>query len=836
MHPTEHLTDCMLLGVLELSPEATAIYSSEDLHIRFVNKAMLTIWGKERTVVGKTFEEAIPEIKGQPFTDLLQEVWRSGKSYFGKDMPADLVVSGKLQTFYFDFEYRAIPDASGATYCLLHTARDVTERHKAERKLKESGQTNRQLDDQLASRNRLLNLANEELLEIAKQNTEALEQVELAKKATKLGIFDLDVKHDRLIWDSRCKELFGVPEEKEVSYGHDFLNGLHPDDRDGIEKAIQRAYNFRQSKGHYDVTYRVIDASDNTERWIHALGQVYFDERELPLRFIGSVRDVTVETTAIIKLEENESRLQEANEELEALNEEQALVNEELRAANTDLNDIRKMLLDSNNRLIESEDRIRSFFEQAPVGICVLRGPDHVIEMANERILKVWGRRMEDVLGKPHHIARPELIGQPVYQWLDDVFNSGEVKINDEFRVMLSDGDGLREAFVNSIYSPLRNANAEVVGVLVILDEITERIRARQEARRTQDMFQMAIEAGGLGTYYYDPLSDQFSANEVLKSWFGLTPQDKIDLKDAIAVIAEKDRQAVAEAIKSALRVESGGSYEIEYTIINSKTKEVRIVRASGKTIFSKEGKAISLNGTLQDITERKREEQRKNDFIAMVSHELKTPLTSIKAYTQMLEAKAAKTSDDFAAGALSKVGKQVKKMTSMINGFLNVSRLESGNIHIDKTTFSLSELISEINDEFSMMSSGHTICFAEVPDLQLLGDRDKIGQVINNLISNAIKYSVPGSKVEIRAAKEGDNAVISVKDYGMGIKQEDQARLFSRFYRVEGSQMLTISGFGIGLYLCAEIIHLHGGEIWLDSEFGKGSVFSFSLPLGTPQ
>ncbi|WP_285009865.1 PAS domain-containing sensor histidine kinase [Pedobacter faecalis] len=485
-----------------------------------------------------------------------------------------------------------------------------------------------------------------------------------------------------------------------------------------------------------------------------------------------------------------------------------------------------------NDKLAESEARLQSIFERSPVGISVLTGPDHIIEQANEMILKIWGRTAKEVLGKPHRIARPELKGQPVYDWLDEVLRTGVKRVNSEFRVMLYDNGGLREAYVNSAYQPLKDASGNTTGVLVILDEITDMIKARQEATKVKEMLNLAMESGELGAFYYDPANNRLSGNDLLKSWFGLGHAEHLALETATAAIADEDRDRVDAAIRRALTPQSGGNYEIEYTIIHQLTGVPRMVRAKGKTLFDENGNPLSLNGTLQDITERKKDEQRKDDFIGMVSHELKTPLTSLNAYLQLLQRSARKTEDAYAEGLLEKSGLQLKKMTRMINSFLNISRLEAGKLHLDPQEFDLSALVSELEDEANTMFDSHQFIFDPGPSAMVLADRDKIGQVISNFLTNAVKYSLTGTRVEVTCRVSGGKATVRVKDEGFGIKPEDLPRIFERYFRVEDTNKFGASGFGIGLYLCAEIIERHDGHIRAESTLGQGSAFSFDLPL----
>ncbi|WP_207535103.1 ATP-binding protein [Desertivirga arenae] len=232
------------------------------------------------------------------------------------------------------------------------------------------------------------------------------------------------------------------------------------------------------------------------------------------------------------------------------------------------------------------------------------------------------------------------------------------------------------------------------------------------------------------------------------------------------------------------------------------------------------------------DITERKQQEQLKNDFISMVSHELKTPLTTLKAHLQLTERKATQLKDQQIEASVRKSLLQVERMKKLIQGFLDVSRLEEGKIYLNLTEFDLSQLITESLEDFYLLDNTHQLIFKPMGEFQIRGDRDKLGQVINNLLSNAVKYSPKDSKVTITSELNGPAVKVIVRDEGIGIKPQNLDKIFNRFYRVEDKQVEHVSGFGIGLYLCAEIVKYHKGEIGVDSLEGKGSTFWFKLPL----
>ncbi|MEO8795586.1 MAG: ATP-binding protein, partial [Daejeonella sp.] len=268
-----------------------------------------------------------------------------------------------------------------------------------------------------------------------------------------------------------------------------------------------------------------------------------------------------------------------------------------------------------------------------------------------------------------------------------------------------------------------------------------------------------------------------------------------------------------------------------EFRILN-KAGNYGWLLATDRPRFNTDGTFAGYISSSIDITEQKQDDQRKNDFIGMVSHELKTPLTSLSAYVQILLNRARKYDDEFTKTALEKANRQVGKMNEMINGFLNVSRLESGKIHIDKQDFDLAFLVKEAEEDLESTNETHTVIFAPLERTMIHADREKIAHVISNLISNAFKYSPKNSTIHVACTTKNNSAYFSVKDEGMGISKDDIPMLFDRYFRVKGNNMHGISGFGIGLYLSSEIIKRHDGTIWAESELNRGSKFIFTLPV----
>ncbi len=298
----------------------------------------------------------------------------------------------------------------------------------------------------------------------------------------------------------------------------------------------------------------------------------------------------------------------------------------------------------------------------------------------------------------------------------------------------------------------------------------------------------------------------------------------------SILTVIPQDRQHEEPMILGRLR--NGDKIDHYETIRQRADGSLIHVSLTISPIKDKEGRIIGVSKIARDITEQKRDEERKNAFIAMASHELKTPLTSLAALIQVLQQKLQNGGDIFVPRALSKAVTQTKRMTNLINGFLNVSRLESGKLELDKQRLDLSELVINEVDEIRLTAINFEFDLITQEGLTILADKEKIASVITNLLTNAVKYSPQNKHISVRCIADHGQAIFTVEDGGVGIKAIDLPRIFDRYYRAEGEQMKQVSGFGVGLYLSAEIIRRHGGVIWAESTPGQGSKFYFTMPL----
>lgn len=320
------------------------------------------------------------------------------------------------------------------------------------------------------------------------------------------------------------------------------------------------------------------------------------------------------------------------------------------------------------------------------------------------------------------------------------------------------------------------------------------------------------------------------SWNNSAERLFGYTQDEIIGL--SILKLIPPDRLQEEPEIISKLK----SGQRVNHFETKRLTKQGKLIDVSLtiSPVINPAGNIIGISKIARDITDKKLEEQRKNDFIAIVSHELKTPLTSMRSYVQLALKKAKEREDTFTVSVLDRADNQNRKMTTMIQDFLNLSRLEDGKMSLNCTDFSLTELMNEIVEDTITLAPQHSISYDPAMNAFINADREKICQVLTNLIGNAVKYSPEGTVITIKCIIQGEEVVFSVSDQGFGIAPADQLRLFERFYRVRDERQHQVAGFGIGLYLVAEILKLHGSEIKVQSEVNQGSTFSFSLRVST--
>lgn len=372
--------------------------------------------------------------------------------------------------------------------------------------------------------------------------------------------------------------------------------------------------------------------------------------------------------------------------------------------------------------------------------------------------------------------------------------------------------------------SPVKDERGVIIGISKIARDITELIEAEKQSAMLSAIVNFSDDA----IISKDLNSIVTSWNSAAERIFGYSATEIIG-ESIVKLIPEDRKQEEPEIIG---RLKQGKRVDHFETKRITKYGKLIDVSLTISPVMDITGRIVGVSKIARDITEKKQEEQRKNDFIAIVSHELKTPLTSIRSYVQLALVKAKEKADAFTETVLTRADNQTRKMTNMIQDFLNLSRLEEGKMTLNLSKLSLNELMDEIVDETLIIASAHAIRYERFPQTIVKGDREKLGYVLTNLLGNAVKYSGEGSAIEVICLLKSDRVEVKVSDQGVGISPADQTRLFERFYRVNNEHQYHISGFGIGLYLVSEILKLHGSQIKVQSEVGKGSTFSFELKI----
>ena len=328
------------------------------------------------------------------------------------------------------------------------------------------------------------------------------------------------------------------------------------------------------------------------------------------------------------------------------------------------------------------------------------------------------------------------------------------------------------------------------------------------------------------------------SWNHAATKMFGYSEKEAVGKH--ISIIIPIDRLPEETLIIENIR--KGRKIDHFETIRISKDGSERQLSISISPVKNRKGKIIGASKIARDISVRaEAEKQRhlyterlkelnhyKDEFMVMASHELKTPLTVITANLQILEMKM---NGDERNSFVEKTLKQVKKLSSLITNLLDVSKIQAGKLVLNFSHMDINHLIEEMVDSLQQTSSCHKLIFNKANEkLVANADRERIEQVLINIIGNAIKYSGHNKKIVINASLAGKDIVVDVIDEGIGIEDKDLENVFLRFYRVSGAAS-SYSGSGVGLYISSEIIKSHGGKIWAEGEIGKGSSFHFSIP-----
>jgi signal transduction histidine kinase len=476
----------------------------------------------------------------------------------------------------------------------------------------------------------------------------------------------------------------------------------------------------------------------------------------------------------------------------------------------------------------------------SPLPMLVCWGPDR-IRLYNDAYRPVFGPGHDDLtaLGLPAGEEQPPGNGR-------------------EQQVLLYRNGRKEISWWKYNHTPVIDGTGAERGILIICIENTEKQLQHQRLQETEQQLGFAIEAAELGTWDYNPITGRFSANNRLKSWFGFARTDEIDLSLAIGAMLPADRGRVTSAIEHALQYASGGNFDIQYTIAGKFTSEERIVRAKGRVWFNNDQVAWRFNGTLQDVTEQEMansrlqqaqegltrliaqrtvELQRSNDdllqFAHVISHDLKEPVRKIKIFTGRVADEIGELLSPQALIYLDKIQNAASRMSTMIEGVLNLSSLNASTEHAAITD--INTILRQIQEDLEVLilqknAEIHAYNLPAVHGFPVL-----IYQLFYNLVNNSLKFVRPDIPPQITVIVSGfprGFVQFSVIDNGIGFDPIYANRIFDSFARLNSKD--SYEGTGLGLALCKKIVERHDGSITATGIPGKGATFLFTLPAAS--
>lgn len=475
--------------------------------------------------------------------------------------------------------------------------------------------------------------------------------------------------------------------------------------------------------------------------------------------------------------------------------------------------------------LKKSEKRYRRMADTVPVIIWLTR-PDGRCYYLNKQWYSFTGQRKNQGL----NYGWMDALHRDDHQNAVETFKSASVRqVPFTLNMRLLSREGEMRWFLNTGI-PRFTPGGKFEGFIGVVVDIHERKLAEEKLIDRERKLSLSIEAGRVGIWEKDLVHHTTSMSKELQELFGLRPgAHDTGSGDQLYKLCThpEDVPKVVGFFKEIFRRQQ--KHFAQEFRIQKPDMQVAWIAEQGQVEYE-EGRPVRMYGTCIDITQRKMMEQQKDDFLSIASHELKTPVTSIKGHVQLLEEVLRDKGNSWSAAQLQKVDTQIDKLVALINDLLDVTKMQAGRLEMQNEHFDLDAMVNDVVRTMQFASSRHELVRQGGTGKLVWADRHRIEQVLINLISNATKYS-PEGKVIVSTEIQDNSVVVHVKDFGQGIPPDQLQRIFERFYRIR-SRRYSATGLGLGLYISSEIIRAQGGSIWARSKMGEGSVFSFSLPI----
>jgi two-component system CheB/CheR fusion protein len=562
------------------------------------------------------------------------------------------------------------------------------------------------------------------------------------------------------------------------------------------------------------------DQKNTNEKRSRELEQELADTRQ-HLKMISEEFEAASE-----ELQSSNEEALSSNEELQSMNEELETSKEELQSTNEELITINEELQNRNIELKDVGEYKKAIIETIHESLIIL-SVDLRVKSANKGFYTGFRSKPEDTEGRylfelgNHQWDIPELRRQ-----LSQVQTKNIELVNFEVdHKFLTIGQKIMQ--LNAQRIPMGENDALI---LLAIEDITEKRIAENKLKESEERFRLLLQNAFDIITIFDPDGTILYESPAIETVLGYTPEERVGKNILLhSLVHPDDKKKKIEMLEKAIAT-PGENINVEFRL-QHKNGSYRTIDAVCRNMLD-DTRIKGIIATYRDITERKMLEQQKDDFIGIASHELKTPVTSIKAYSQILQDVFSKAHDKKSVELLHKMETQVDRLNVLIVDLLDFTRIEGGKLKFREESYTMNELINEVVEEMQRTTKTHKLILKLGRSAKMYGDRYRVGQVVTNIISNAIKYSPNGKEIIITSKMANETVAVSIQDFGVGIHAKLVAKVFDKFFRVTEPVLNTFPGLGLGLYIAAEIIQRQGGKIWAKSTVGKGSTFSFSLPV----
>ncbi|HET9098621.1 MAG TPA: PAS domain S-box protein, partial [Candidatus Saccharimonadales bacterium] len=475
-------------------------------------------------------------------------------------------------------------------------------------------------------------------------------------------------------------------------------------------------------------------------------------------------------------------------------------------------------------------EKLDYIFDFSPAYIALLTGPKHVYTFANHQYKKLVGGR--DIIGKPVAKALKELVGTGIIEMLDQVYLTGEPYIGNEMEIDIDrTGTGkVQPGIFNFVFQPIKSNGQEISGIYIHAVEVTEQVKARKEIAESKRMFDALFDSNVVAIAIADTKGNILESNRTFLRLFGYT---RNDLKKGLTsvMLNTPESNAATHLIYESL-AETGEAEPTERRYKRKDGTEFPGLVGAAMIPESKD-KFITFILDLSEIERLKEVNKAKDEFVAIASHQLRTPATSVKQYLGVLIDELVGPLSPRQLDYLKTANEANERQLNIINDLLKTAQIDTGGYKLSIKRTDMGKLVSKVLAQHSQVleSRKQTFDFEPPQGLYARIDPSEVSVCIANIIENASKYSPEGTKIKLKLESAGRKIKLTIKDQGVGIAKEDQDKIFDKFTRIKNDMSDTVSGNGLGLYWVKRIVDLHQGSISLNSQIGKGTSFILQLP-----